>query len=162
MAYTGGPRPLAYTALGELLVFLFFGLGGVIGSYYLQTFRPSWSVFAAASAVGLLAAAVLTVNNYRDLESDREVGKITLAQHLGRTGTKVLYVAFLMAPFALPALLRQRGAGIWLPLLVLPWAIALCRRFCTEPASAKFNRLLARTAQLQLSYGLLLALGLVV
>ncbi len=153
--YTGGPRPIAYSGLGELFVWLFFGLGAVMGSYYLQTLRLGWPVFAAASMVGLLAAAVIVVNNYRDLDNDLEVGKNTLAVRMGRTGSKVEYLLLLLLPYLLlPAL------GHGLPLLTLPWAAYLIQRFWREAPGPAFNRILAQTAQLQLVFGVLLSMGL--
>lgn len=146
LAYTAGPRPLAYTALGELLVFLFFGLGAVMGSYYLQTLRLTWPAVFVASGIGLLAAAVLTVNNFRDMESDRRAGRVTLAHRLGRRRTRALYVLLMTLPYLLLAL--------------LPWSASLSWRFCTRPPSPLFNRLLAETAQLLLAYAVLLGLGL--
>ena len=162
-AYTGGPRPIAYSALGELFVWLFFGLGAVMGSYYLQTFSLSWSAFVAASMVGLLAAAVIAVNNYRDLDSDRKIGKNTLAVRIGRGGSRIEYASLLLVPYLLLPLLAclsPSGWGVGLPLLSLPAALALWRRFRREQAGPVFNLILARTAQLQLGFGVLLSLGL--
>lgn len=164
LAYTGGPRPIAYSALGELFVFMFFGLFAVMGSYYLQTFALSGSALFAAMAVGLLAAAVLVVNNYRDLEGDQRVGKNTLAVRIGRDATQLEFALLLLVPFALllPLHLLNKGAtAVWLPVLILPWALSLLRRFSVQTPGPAFNRLLAETAQLQLAYGLLLSLGLV-
>lgn len=162
-AYTGGPRPLAYSGLGELFVWLFFGLGAVMGSFYLQTFRLDWGALLAASMLGSLAAAVIVVNNYRDLDSDRCVGKHTLAVRLGREGSQVEYGLLLFLPYLLlPALSGLTGMkwGAVLPFLSLPWAMLLLRRFVTEPAGPVFNRILAQTAQLQLAFGVLLTLGI--
>lgn len=162
-AYTGGPRPLAYTGLGEVFVYLFFGLGAVMGSFYLQTFRLDWSVFIAASMVGLLAAAVIVVNNYRDLDSDRVIGKNTLAVRLGRQGSQVEYGLLLFVPYLLlPVLSGLTGMklGAILPFLSLPWAMNLLRRFASEPVGPAFNGILAQTAQLQLAFGTLLTLGI--
>ena len=103
MLYTGGPRPYGYEGLGEVFVFLFFGIVAVTGSYYVQTEEVSWEAFAFAVPVGLLASAILVVNNVRDLETDRRAGKRTLAVRLGRTRTRtvygvMVYGAFLTAP----------------------------------------------------------------
>ncbi|MDD5404824.1 MAG: 1,4-dihydroxy-2-naphthoate polyprenyltransferase [Sulfuricella sp.] len=162
-AYTGGPRPLAYTGLGELFVWLFFGLAAVMGSFYLQTFRLDWSAFIAASMVGLQAAGVIVVNNYRDLDGDRAIGKNTLAVRLGRRGSQVEYGLLLLVPYLLlPLLSGLTGMklGVALPFLSLPWAVNLLRRFVSEPAGPVFNRILAQTAQLQLAFGVLLVLGM--
>ena len=155
-AYSGGARPIAYGAAGELFVFLFFGLFAVAGSHYLQTLALSGTAAAAGTALGLLAAAVLTVNNYRDLESDRRAGRHTLAQRLGRLGTRRLYAVLLLAPFLLalhPATLP------WLLLPALPVALLLIRALYREPPGPGLNRLLAVTAQYQLGFGLLLGIS---
>ncbi len=160
--YTGGPRPIAYGAGGELFVWLFFGLAATLGSYYLQAFTLSWSAFLAANALGLLAAAVIVVNNTRDLETDRRAGRNTLAVRTGRAGCNTEYTALLLLPFALLtplALLLPAGARALAPLAALPWALWLARRFRAEPPGRGFNPLLARTAQLQLAVALLLSLA---
>ncbi len=163
LAYTGGPRPIAYSATGELFVWLFFGVTAVMGSYYLQTFHISWAAFIVANMVGLLAAAVIVVNNTRDIASDALVGKNTLAVRIGVTGSRVEYALLLCAPFfLLPALaaLLTVGATLWLPLLAAPWALSLVLRFRREAPGTGHNRLLAQTAQLQLLFSVLLSLGL--
>ena len=93
--YTGGPRPYGYEGLGELFVFLFFGLVAVAGSYYVQTEELTWESFALAVPVGLLAAAILVVNNVRDIDTDRRAGKRTLAVRLGRERARDLFAAML-------------------------------------------------------------------
>ena len=163
-AYTGGPRPIAYTPLGEVFVCVFFGLIAVGGSYYLQTLSISSAALLAAAMVGLLAAGVITVNNYRDLESDARAGKNTLAVLLGRRGAQGVYAAEMLLPFALlPLLALQIGKGPWLalPLLVLPLVLRQVGRFRRETPGPAFNDLLARTAKLQFVFGVLLAIALV-
>lgn len=162
-AYTGGPKPIAYIGLGELFVFLFFGLVAVSGTYYLQTGHLSLSALVAGTLIGLPAAAVLVVNNYRDLENDRQAGKNTLAVRLGHRATQVEYTLLMLGPFLLvPLLPAAQGSRWWLamPLLLLPWAIVLVSRFLRDPPGPSFNRLLAATAQFQLGLGLLLCLTL--
>lgn len=162
-AYTGGPRPLAYSGLGEVFVFLFFGLAAVMGSFYLQTFRLDWAAFVVASMLGMQAAAVIVVNNYRDLDQDREIGKNTLAVRLGRERSQVEYGLLLFLPYLLLPVFSSLTGMQWgaaLPFLSLPWAMHLLRRFVTEPAGPAFNRILAQTAQLQLAFGSLLTLGI--
>ena len=88
VAYTGGPKPYGYEGLGEVFVFLFFGIVAVAGSYFVQVRHLSWEAFALAVPVGLLAAAILVVNNVRDIDSDRRAGKRTLAVRLGRDRTR--------------------------------------------------------------------------
>ncbi len=159
-AYTGSPWPIAYTPFGELFVFLFFGLAAVMGSYYLQTLHFSLDAFLPASAIGLLAAAILLVNNYRDLETDEKAGKLTLTHYLGRRGGHALYGLLLLLPFLLPSVLMIGGPESWLILLLLPHALMLWRRFVSQAPGPSFNRLLADTAKLQLAYGVLLSIGL--
>ncbi len=159
-AYTAGPRPIAYSASGELFVFLFFGLIAVMGSYYLQTLQLSSDSFICACALGLLAAAVLLVNNYRDLETDARADKLTLTYYLGKRGSHIIYGLFLLLPFLLPLLLSGAGIWIWLTLLILPMALSLLRSFIRERPGPKFNRYLANTARLQLAYSVLLSIGL--
>src|SRR5689334_19208680 len=120
--YTGGPRPYGYEGLGELFVFLFFGLVAVTGSYYVQIQHLPWQAFALAVPVGLIASAILVVNNVRDLETDRRAGKRTLAVRLGRERTRVLYTAMLAGSFVIAPLPWPLGSmDAW---LLLPWAVA--------------------------------------
>jgi len=161
-AYTGGPRPIAYGAGGELFVLLFFGVVSVAGSYYLQTLTLSGSALLSGAAVGLPAAAVLLVNNYRDLEQDHRAGRRTLVQRLGRARARLVYAALVCVPFALPLALPHLGSGPWLTLAALPGALLLVRRFLGQPPGPGLNPLLGRTAQLQLVFGLLLTAGILI
>ncbi len=159
-AYTGGPRPIAYSPSGELFVFMFFGLVAVMGSYYLQTLRISLNAFLCAAALGMLAAAVLLVNNYRDQETDAKVHKLTLIYYLGKNRSHATFGLLLLLPFLLPLTLSNVGAMVWSILIMLPIAILLLRNFIREQPGPIFNTYLARTAQLQLSYSVLLSIGL--
>lgn len=162
-AYTGGPAPIAYRPLGELFVWIFFGLVAVGGSYYLQTLNLSSLALIAASLVGLHAAAVITVNNYRDLDGDAKNGKNTLAVKFGRPLTQRIYRAEMLAPYLLlPFLSTKLGWLAALPLLSLPLALRLIQRFQHEPPGPVFNNILAATAGLQLFYALLLTLSLII
>src|SRR5450755_3054159 len=128
MAYSGGPRPISYTPFGDFVVWLFFGLVAVSGTYYLQTLSLSPGVLVAATMVGLPAAAVLVVNNYRDLDPDRVVGKRTLAVCLGRRFSRWQYALLVLAPFVLLgplALLTHVDAAMLVPLLALVMGIDL-------------------------------------
>ena len=118
--YTGGPRPYGYEGLGELFVFLFFGIVAVTGSYFVQVQQLPWQAFVCAVPVGLLASAILVVNNVRDLETDRRAGKRTLAVRLGRERTRALYTAMLAGAFVTAPLPWAFGSmSAW---LLLPWA----------------------------------------
>src|SRR3712207_2941130 len=128
--YTGGPRPYGYEGLGEVFVFLFFGVVAVSGSYFAQVERLSAAALALAVPVGLLASAILVVNNVRDLETDRRAGKRTLAVRLGRERTRALYVAMLALAFLtapLPWLAGSLSAWLLLPWLAIPLAVPLVR-----------------------------------
>ena len=158
-AYTGGPAPIAYRPLGEIFVWLFFGLVAVGGSYYLQTLSLTPVALIAAALVGIHAAAVITVNNYRDLDGDARNGKNTLAVQLGRPATRRIYTAEMLAPYALLPLLAGLGWLAALPLLSLPLALKLIQRFHHETPGPVFNDILAATAGLQLVFAILLTLS---
>jgi 1,4-dihydroxy-2-naphthoate octaprenyltransferase len=162
-AYTGGPLPIAYTPLGELFVVAFFGIGAVCGTYWLCTRHVDAAAVEAGVAEGLLAGAVLLVNNRRDAEADARVGRRTLAIMAGPQVTNWIYGGLALLPFALLLLIDgnlPRGHA-WPALFALPFALALVRAFVREPPGPGFNRILVRTAQVQLLFGLLLCLGLV-
>ncbi len=159
LAYTGGPRPIGYHGLGEVFVFLFFGLVAVGGTYYVQAGDVSDLSLAAAIPVGCLATAILVVNNLRDIDTDRVAGKRTVAVRLGRQGTVVEYRLLLSIAYLTPLVLWASGVLSiwgWLPWLTLPLAVQLVRKVSTE-TGRQLNARLAGTARLQLLYGLLFA-----
>jgi 1,4-dihydroxy-2-naphthoate octaprenyltransferase len=161
--YTGGPRPYGYEGLGELFVFLFFGIVAVAGSYFVQVQRLPWQAFVCAVPVGLLASAILVVNNVRDLETDRRAGKRTLAVRLGRERTRSLYAAMLTGAFLaapLPWVLGSMTAWLLLCWLTVPLAIAVARTVRTRTDGPALNAALARTGALQLLFCVLLASGI--
>ena len=163
MAYSGGPRPISYTPFGDVVVWLFFGLVAVCGTYYLQTLTLSPGVIVAATMVGLPATAVLVVNNYRDLDPDRAVGKHTLAVWLGRAFSRWEYAFLILAPFVLLGVLSlytSIGYTLAVPLLALPMAVGLVRRFWREVPGPAFNPLLAQTARFQVLFAALLCAGI--
>ena len=159
--YTAGPRPVAYSAWGEAFVILFFGLVAVGGMYYLHAGTIGAAALLGGAALGLLAAAVLVVNNLRDIDSDRRIGKNTLAVRCGVHFTLLEYALLLHAPFALVVVLAQREGriGLLAPLLLLPWATRLYLRVRRAPAGGWLNAALASTAKLGLAFALLLSLG---
>jgi 1,4-dihydroxy-2-naphthoate polyprenyltransferase len=163
--YTGGPRPYGYEGLGEVFVFLFFGVVAVTGSYFAQVEKLTWEAFVLAVPVGLLAAAILVVNNIRDLETDRRAGKRTLAVRLGRARARglygiMVYVAFLTAP--LPWLLGSDDLSAWLllPWAALPLAVPVVRIVRNRSDGPSLNGALARTGMLQLVFCALLSAGI--
>ena len=159
--YTAGPRPVAYSGLGEAFVFVFFGLVAVGGMYYLHSGTLGAAALIAGAALGSLAAAVLVVNNLRDIDSDRRIGKNTLAVRCGRRLTVTEYALLMHLPFALQiALALHAGAiGLLAPLALLPWATRLTLKVRREPAGEWLNGALAATAKLGLAFALLLSLG---
>ncbi|WP_198264451.1 1,4-dihydroxy-2-naphthoate polyprenyltransferase [sulfur-oxidizing endosymbiont of Gigantopelta aegis] len=160
-AYTGGPKAIAYTPLGELFVIVFFGFAAVGGSFYLQSHTINYSVLILATGIGSMAAAILLVNNYRDLEGDRKVKKLTLVHYIGRPMARKLYVFMMSYPYLLLlVLLPQYPWTILLALFSLPLAIMLIGYFLRMEITSELNKVLAYTAQLQLLYTLLLSLGL--
>ncbi|HVW41075.1 MAG TPA: 1,4-dihydroxy-2-naphthoate polyprenyltransferase [Amycolatopsis sp.] len=112
--YTGGKKPYGYAGLGEIAVFVFFGLAAVLGTVYVQAGKISWPAAGAAVAVGCFSTAVLTANNLRDIPTDREVGKNTLAVRLGDTGTRRFYLLLITIPYVVTVLI-----GIWHPLALI-------------------------------------------
>lgn len=161
-AYTGGRRPIAYGPLGELFVFLFFGLIAVGGSYYLQTLSLTPTSLLAGALIGLHAAAVISVNNYRDLDGDAKNGKNTLAVRLGRPAMQQVFRIEILSPYVLLPLLglqESLGRYIWLPLLALPIAWRLIQAFRKTTPGVLFNTILARTAAHQLLFAGMLSLA---
>jgi 1,4-dihydroxy-2-naphthoate octaprenyltransferase len=160
-AYTGGPRPIAYGPFGEVFVLAFFGVAAVWGSHYLQTLTHGPGAGLVGLALGLPAAAVLLLNNYRDLETDRVAGRRTLVQLIGQDRTRWLYAALLIGP--LPILLASGLPGRpWLVLAALPLALALIQRLFHGPGGPGLNPLLGTTGGYQALLVALLALGLAV
>ena len=161
--YTGGPRPYGYEGLGELFVFLFFGIVAVAGSFFVQTKHLHWEAFALAVPVGLLASAILVVNNVRDIDTDRRAGKRTLAVRLGRGRARTLYALTVYLAYPLAPVTWWFGPlGAWtlLPLLTLPLAVPLVRTVRNRTDGPALNQALARTGQLQLAFCVLLGAGL--
>jgi len=160
--YTGGPRPYGYEGLGEVFVFLFFGIVAVAGSYFVQVKHLHWEAFALAVPVGLLAAAILVVNNVRDIDTDRRAGKKTLAVRLGRERTRLLYATIVYGAYVLAPvtwLFDELDAWLLLPLLSLPIAVPLVRLVRNHSDGPSLNRALAQTGMLQLAFCMLLAAG---
>jgi 1,4-dihydroxy-2-naphthoate octaprenyltransferase len=163
LAYMGGPRPIAYTPFGELVVFVFFGLIAVPGTDFVLTGSVGMASWLAAPALGGLAVAAMVINNHRDAEHDRGTGRRTFAVVFGTAATRVLYQAALLGPFALvPAIAWcAPGLPLLLPLVLLPAASRLRRDFLDCPPGLPFNQLLFRTFKLELAFALLLATGAV-
>lgn len=163
LAYTGGPWPFGYHGLGDLFVFVFFGLIAVTGSAYLQAGTWLTRALLAAVPIGLLVTNILVVNNLRDLPTDRAAGKRTLAVLIGDRATRRQYALLAALAYAVPAALaftRPGGLPLLLPWLTAPIAMDLVRRVLGGTAGRDLNPMLSRTGQLLLFYGVLLAAGL--
>jgi 1,4-dihydroxy-2-naphthoate octaprenyltransferase len=160
--YTGGPKPYGYEGLGELFVFLFFGIVAVAGSYFVQVKHLEWEAFALAVPVGLLASAILVVNNVRDIDTDRRAGKKTLAVRLGRQRTRILFAAMVYGAYLLTPITWLFGPlhpWVLLPVLSLSVAAPLVRLVQNRTDGPSLNGALAQTGMLQLGFCMLLAAG---
>ncbi len=163
--YTGGPKPYGYEGLGEVFVFVFFGLVAVNGSYYVQLEQLELAPFLLSIPIGLLSAAILVVNNVRDIDTDRRAGKRTLAVRLGRERTRELYTAMIVLSYLLLPLVLLAGSR-WAPALVAlasaPLALAPLRAVRTKTDGPALNAALAGTGALLGVYALLAAVPLVI
>jgi 1,4-dihydroxy-2-naphthoate octaprenyltransferase len=163
--YTGGPRPYGYEGLGEVFVFLFFGVVAVTGSYFAQVERLEWEAFVLAVPVGMLAAALLMVNNTRDMETDRRAGKRTIAVRLGRARARRIYAAEVYLAFVVAQIPWIAGAASLSPWLLLvflavPLAAPIVRTVRSRTDGPSLNGALAKTGLLQLVFCVLLSVGI--
>ncbi len=161
LAYTGGPFPYGYHALGDVFVFLSFGTAAVCGTYYAQAGTVTLTAWWASVPMGLLITNILVVNNTRDIPTDRKTNKRTLAVLLGRKAMLAEYLACLLGAYLVPLGLWIFGLASWgvlLAWLSIPQAVALYREFARTEGRA-LNKTLAGTAQLALGYAVLFALG---
>ncbi|GAB4462641.1 MAG: 1,4-dihydroxy-2-naphthoate polyprenyltransferase [Anaerolineales bacterium] len=164
IAYTGGPFPLGYYGLGDLFVFLFFGLAAVAGTYYIQAGSIHPVVWWMTVPPGLIVTAILVVNNLRDIDNDRKAGKRTMAVRLGERGTKIQYVICMVTAYLIliPAILLQ----------LIPWASLLAwaslpiawqaTKIVLTQKGRPLNMALAKTGQTALAFSVLFAIGLIV
>lgn len=160
--YTGGPRPYGYLGLGELFVFVFFGLVATVGTTYLAIERIPGVAWAAATGVGLLACALLVINNLRDIPTDTNAGKRTLAVRLGDAGTRWLYTALVAGAFVAAVLAALDRNWALIALASLPLAVRPVVQVRTGARGPALIPILGATGVIQLSYGLLLAIGLAI
>ena len=158
--YTGGPRPYGYAGLGEVFVFVFFGLVAVLGTTFTQAGRVDGVTLDGAVAVGALACAILVTNNLRDRPSDAAVGKHTLAVRFGDAGTRRFYVLLLAVPFVVVAAMAPARHGALLALPALALAVPPARAVLTGAAGPQLIPTLKQTGRLQLVFSALLGLGL--
>lgn len=161
-AYTGTSKPYGYRALGEVSVFVFFGLVAVVGTAFVQTDRLTGLAFAAAVPVGLLACALLVANNVRDIPGDERVGKRTLAVMLGQKNSRFLYAMLVVVPFGWAVFVALGVGSAWplLTLLALPLVVVAVRPVLSGAVGPALIPTLRHTGQLTLAYAVLLGLGL--
>ena len=160
--YTGGKNPYGYRGLGEISVFVFFGLVAVMGTTFVQREHLTLLSLAGGVASGALACAILVTNNLRDIPTDTESGKQTLAVRLGDARTRALYSALLVVPFALVVVVGVSHPGALLALLAVPLALPPVQRIRSGAVGRDLVAVLQATGKVQLVYGALLALGLAV
>ncbi len=160
--YTGGSRPYGYRALGEVSVFVFFGLAAVAGTAYVQMRSLAWLPVAAAVPIGLLACALLVINNLRDIPTDSETGKRTLAVVLGDRHTRALYVGCIVLPFCVAVALAPARPWSLLALAAVPFAFPPVRGVLGGSTGRGLIVALGQTGRLQLAFGVLLTLGLAI
>lgn len=163
IAYTGGPFPLGYHGLGDVFVFVFFGLVAVDTTFYVQAGGLAPDATSCAAAIGLLAANILVANNYRDVETDARAGKKTLVVRFGRKFAVWQYGLSHLVALTCPAALLIYGYRwpVLVPLLLAPWATRLTHRLATSSNPAEQIALLGSTAKYLAAFGLLLSAGLV-
>ena len=162
IAYTAGPLPLGYHGLGDMAVFIFFGLVAVVGTYFVQAEEITGQAVLAAFPPGLLSTAILVINNLRDLPTDKKAGKRTLAVRIGRRGTQIEYLGLLLLSFLIPPLMwifNLAPPGVILTWLSLPLAYQLSMGALKESGKA-LNPILGKTGILELIYSVLFSIGL--
>ncbi|MGQ9644212.1 MAG: 1,4-dihydroxy-2-naphthoate polyprenyltransferase [Ignavibacterium sp.] len=164
LAYTAGPYPLAYHGLGDLFVFLFFGIIGTMGTYYLHHQEFTFISFLVSLPVGALITNILIVNNYRDVEEDEQAGKNTLAVILGREFSRYEYIFFLLLAFFIPFILYFKfnfNATVFLPYVTLPFAIILAKMIFSFQGQ-QLNKTLEVSAKYSALYGILFSAGMII
>lgn len=157
--YTGGKRPYGYMGLGEVFVFIFFGLVATAGTYFLQSSVLAQEIWWAASAIGLFAVAVLIANNVRDIPTDKQAGKRTLSVLIGDRASRILYVLCVLLPFLVPALYWLFYPGMILTFFVLFLVLPACLIMVTAKTPRELILVLQLTSFAALAYAILLALG---
>ena len=160
--YTGGSRPYGYRGLGELSVFVFFGVAAVAGTAYVEMGKLSWLGLAASVPAGLLSCALLMINNLRDIRSDSESGKRTLAVRIGDTRSRMVYLLFVLVPFAFAVLIAFARPFALLMLLALPFTLAPVRAVRGGASGPALIATLGQTGRLQLAFGLAFTVGLAI
>lgn len=162
--YTGGPYPLGYNGLGDIFVFIFFGIVAVMGTYFVNALEWSTESFWASLAVGALCTNILVINNLRDIEQDAKVGKRTLGVIFGDTALKVEYSIMIMLAFSvLPIFFFHLEYNFWIfiPIISLPISLMHTKKVWTETHKPNLNKVLEQTAQFMALYGVLFSIGII-
>ena len=162
LLYTAGPKPLGYMGLGDIFVFVFFGPVAVAGTYYVQTFEINLAVIAAGIAPGLIATAILAINNLRDIDSDRKSGKNTLAVRFGRSFAISEYLFCILAASLMPVLIytiTDDHVQILVAVITCLIAIPTIKTVASKIDGLSLNKALASTGQLLLIYSILFSIG---
>ena len=157
--YTGGPKPYGYFALGEVMVFIFFGLVATLGTYYVHLQSLSFEILLASFAMGSLACAILALNNLRDLTKDKEAGKNTLAVRIGEKQTRIFFQALLIAPLVIALALLPTSLYFLLAFAALPQILKVASSVRAGATGAELIELLVRTGRIQIIYALSLSLA---
>ena len=163
--YTGGPYPLAYNGLGDLFVFIFFGIVAVMGTYYVNTLNWSEPALIASLAVGALCVNILVINNLRDVNEDRVTGKRTLGVIFGEKTLKIEYTVMLVLAFIIPVILwfhYSFSIYMLIPLLAIPFSIPLLKQVWFHTDKSTLNLTLERTARLMVLFGILFSTGILI
>ncbi len=161
IAYTGGPFPIGYHGLGEIFVFIFFGLVAVCGTYYVQAETINSMALWASIPIGLLITAILVINNLRDIETDKKSGKKTLAVRMGKNATLIEYFLLLGFSYIIPLILWAKGLTSFVIMIVwlsIPMILPLVKDVTTK-IGKPLNKTLADTARLGLIYAVLFSIG---
>ncbi|MBN1637769.1 MAG: 1,4-dihydroxy-2-naphthoate polyprenyltransferase [Ignavibacteriales bacterium] len=163
LAYTTGPFPLAYNGLGDIFVFLFFGLIGTIGTYYVQTLQITALSVLCAIPVGALITNILVVNNYRDIEEDKIANKKTLAVIFGKIFSRIEYVFMLLVSYSvlIPIYFSIKNIFVLLPVVIFPFSIILIKMLFTL-SGKQLNKTLTLSAMFSALFGILLSIGIIV
>jgi 1,4-dihydroxy-2-naphthoate octaprenyltransferase len=159
--YTGGSSPYGYRALGEVSVFVFFGLVAVVGTAYVQTGHLTWLAIASCVPIGLLIVALLVVNNLRDIPTDTESGKRTLGVVLGEPRTRAMYIGCLLLPFVIVLAMAFAKPWLLIALVALPLGLPSVRTVASRATGPALIPALGATGKLQIAFGVLFTIGLV-
>ncbi|HIY41902.1 MAG TPA: 1,4-dihydroxy-2-naphthoate polyprenyltransferase [Candidatus Nocardiopsis merdipullorum] len=158
--YTGGRSPYGYRGLGEVSVFVFFGVAAVVGTVFVQLGSAPWQAWVASLPVGLLSCSVLVINNLRDIPTDEETGKITLAVRIGAAGTRRLYASMIVGSYVVALVLTWVSWWVPLVLLSVPLAVPPLRRVLGDQVGRDLVLGLGETGRLQMVFGLLFTVAL--